>query len=234
MFRAASFGAGVALIANLLDVGIGFGEPDVSVPGSRTATEWFTIFGASAWRGIYLLGALNLVYMLAMLVVYAGIVVAHDAGRRLAPAFVVGIAFTATAIYVSNNSAIPMLVLSARHHAASPDDQPAYVAAAEAVLARGEDFTPGAFGGLALSGLAALLMSIVMLNGQVFSRLIGWIGLAGFSLLLIFTVWATFVPFGYAVAFYGFGLVGGLLALAWFGLVARAFASFASHRGGRQ
>jgi hypothetical protein len=43
---------------------------------------------------------------------------------------------------------------------------------------------------------------------------VAWTGIIGFTFLSIFTVWSTFVPVLYSVAFYFFGMIGGLLALA--------------------
>jgi hypothetical protein len=60
-----------------------------------------------------------------------------------------------------------------------------------------------------------------MLRGGIFGKGTAWIGIVGFTFLSIFTIWAIFIPILYAVAFYGFGMSGGLLALAWFVLVAR-------------
>jgi len=72
------------------------------------------------------------------------------------------------------------------------------------VLAWGEGFTPGTFVGLFLSSLAAIVVSIVMLGGRVFSRINAWAGIAGFSFLTLFTFVATFVQAWYVVARYLF------------------------------
>jgi hypothetical protein len=115
-----------------------------------------------------------------------------------------------------------MSVLSSRYAAAETDTQRAlFAAAGEAVLARGEDFTPGSFTGLIFGGIAAIGMSFIMLRGGIFGKATAWIGIIGFTFLSVFTIWSTFVPVLYLVAFYFFGMVGGLLALAWFILTAR-------------
>ena len=114
-----------------------------------------------------------------------------------------------------------MFVLAGKYAAAGTDAQRAlFAAAGEAVLARGEDFTPGAFIGLICGGIAAIAISCVMLRGGVFGKATAWVGMVGFTFLSVFTIWATFVPVLYAVAYYFFALIGGLLALAWFALVA--------------
>jgi hypothetical protein len=96
-----------------------------------------------------------------------------------------------------------------------------FAAAGEAVLASGEDFTPGSFLGMMFGVIAAIAMSLVMLRGGIFGKGTAWIGIVGFTFLSVFTIWATFIPVLYGIAFFGFGMIGGLLALAWFALVAR-------------
>jgi hypothetical protein len=211
-----------ALAANLLDVGIGFGTTDVVAPGSMAAAGYFALFQRDWFGGLYLLGILNIVYMAALMPVYLALFSAHRRTSGWGAALALIVALMGMAIYVANNAAIPMLALAEKHGAAGTEAERAlYVAAGEAVLARGEDFTPGAFVGMLLSGLAAVVFSLVMLRGGVFGRATAWVGLVGFGFLSIFTLWATFIPVFYTIAFYLFGMLGGLLALAWFGLVAR-------------
>jgi hypothetical protein len=94
------------------------------------------------------------------------------------------------------------------------------VSAGEAVLARGEDFTPGSFIGFFFTEIAGLAISLVMLSGKVFSKSTAYSGIVGFALLSVFTVWATFIPVYYQVAMI-FAMVGGLACLAWYILIAK-------------
>lgn len=220
LYKLAGFFALLAMSANLLDVILGFGETDIIVYGTKTAAEWFLLFQDNWFKGLYTLGILNIVYMLCMIPVYFAIFTVHRCNHFIASIMAMVIFFLAVAIYVSNNAAIPMFVLSGKFIAATTDTQRAlFVAAGESVLARGEDFTPGSFLGLFFSGIAAITISFVMLRGGIFSKANGWIGIIGFSFLTLFTALATFVPALYLVAFYLFGMIGGLLALTWFVLV---------------
>jgi hypothetical protein len=81
-----------------------------------------------------------------------------------------------------------------------------------------------------LQGVAAIAMSMVMLRGEVFSKTTAWIGIVGFTFLSIFTICATFISLLYYIAFYVFGLIGGLFALAWFGLVSLRFFTLAQSK----
>ena len=160
--------------------------------------------------------------MVAMLPVYFALFTAHYEKNALGAALTIVIFITAMSIYISNNAAIPLLVLSNKYAAASTETQRTIlIAASEAVLSRGEDFTAGSFIPLFLSGLAALCISLVMLRGGIFGKINAWIGIVGFTCLSLFTIIATFIPALYQVAFYFLGSMGGLLALSWFALVAR-------------
>jgi hypothetical protein len=213
-----------AMSANLLDVILGFGETEVVIYGTKSATEWFSLFQANWFKGLYTLGILNIVYMSCMIPVYFAVLAAHHHKHFNVSAMAMVVFLLALAIYVSNNAAIPMFVLSVKYASAGGDAQRAlFAAAGQAILARGEDFTPGSFIGLILSGIAAITISIVMLRGGIFGKANGWIGIIGFTFLSVFTILSTFIPSLYLVAFYVFGMIGGLFALTWFVLVARTF-----------
>ena len=224
LYKLAGIASLLAMATNLLDVIFGFGETDVIVNGSMSAIEWFSFFQANWFKGLYTLGLLNIVYMVCMIPVYFAILMAHRRKYLIVSAMATVIFLLALAIYVSNSAAVPMLVLSDRYAAATTDAQRAlYAAAGESILARGEDFTPGSFPGLILSGIAAITISFVMRGGGIFGKANSWIGILGFTFLSLFTVLATFVPSLYFVAFYVFGMIGGILALTWFVLVALRF-----------
>jgi hypothetical protein len=228
LYWVAGVAALVALAANVLDILLGFGEMEIVVNGTKPASEWFALFQANWFKGIYVLGILNIVYMMAMIPVYFALVLAHGRMHRVFAALAMVVAFMGMAIYIANNAAIPMFVLASRYAAAGTDAQRViFAAAGEAVLVRGEDFTPGSFLGLFFTGIAGIAISAVMLRGEVFGRATAWVGIVGFTFLSIFTVWATFIPVLYEVAFYGFGMIGGLLALIWFFLVALRCFKFA-------
>lgn len=221
LYKIAGMGAVVALTANILDVVLGFGSSEVMTYGTRSALDWFALFEDSRFKGLYSLGIFNIVYMIAMIPLYFALVVVHRKKQFLFSLASAILFLVSMSMYISNNAAIPMFELSERYSAATIETQKsALVAAGEAVLATGEDFTPGAFIGLFLSGVAAIMISVVMLKGGIFSSVNAWIGIIGFTSLSLFIVIATFVPLIYYFAFYVFGSLGGLLALAWFTMVA--------------
>jgi len=224
LYLLAGISALIAMAANLLDVVLGFGSTEITAYGTKSALDWFTLFHEDGFNGLYTLGLFNIVYMSAMIPVYFALYVAHRRADGPSAALAMITAFIATAVYISNNAAIPMHALSVKYAAAVSEAQKApLLAAGEAALARGEDFTPGSFIGLILGGIAAVTVSFVMRSGRIFGRMNAWAGIIGFTFLSVFTVLATFVPSLYWIAFYVFGMIGGLLALVWFALVGLKF-----------
>lgn len=222
LYKFGAVAALTAMFANLLDVLVGFGGTEIVSYGSKSAADWFTMYQHNSFSGLYALGILNIVYMVAMLPVYFALLGAHLRQQAIAPALATIIFLIAMSIYISNNAAIPLLVLSNKYALADTDIQKTiFITAGEAVLSRGEDFTAGSFIPLFLSGLAAISISFVMLRGRIFGKTNAWIGIVGFTFLSLFTIFATFVPALYTIAFYVFGSIGGILALVWFALVAR-------------
>ncbi len=230
LYKFAGIAALLAVSATLLDIILGYGETDIVVNGTKSALDWFLLFQADWFRGLYALGILNIVYMVCMLPIYFAILTAHRRNYFIVSAMATVLFLLAVAIYVSNSAAIPMLVLSGKYAVATTDAQRAlFVAAGEAVLVRGEDFTPGSFPGLILNSLAALTLSYAMLRGGIFGRANGWIGIVGFTFLSLFTISATFISALYFFAFYVFGMIGGLLALTWYVLVALTLFKLGQH-----
>lgn len=222
LYRLGGAAALFAMCTNLLDIILGFRGAEAITYGSRSAIQWFAIYQESAFQGLYSLGILNIVYMIAMLPLYFALMVAHRQKQIVQAIMVVILFLLAMSIYLSTNAALPLWVVSTKYALADTQAQKDFfLAAGEAVLARGEDFTPGSFMPLFLSGFAALSISLIMLRGGMFGKATSWIGLVGFTFLSLFTICATFVPALYPLAFYGFASLGGILVLTWFALVAR-------------
>jgi hypothetical protein len=220
LYTLGGWAALVIVLLYLLDIAISFGGGDTR-PGDLSAAEWLALLPANPLLGLRTLGLLNVASVTVGAPLYFALFAVH---RRTRPAFA-GLALlvflVGAAIYVANNPALPMWALSARYAAATADAERSLLAAAgEAILARGEDFTPGGFLGLFLTELAGLGMALVMLGGKVFSRAAGWAGVVGLSLMLVFTIWATFIPAGYPVALI-LATIGGLAVISWYLLTAR-------------
>jgi hypothetical protein len=95
---------------------------------------------------------------------------------------------------------------------------PLLAAAGEAMLARGEHGGLGVFFSFLLPALSALVMSIAMLPGHVFSKANAWVGILGNVLMLIYIVLVTCAPSVKEMAMM-VAMPGGLLLVAWMGML---------------
>ena len=221
LYKLGGVTAMMAVLVYLLDVIITFLPGWAPEPGTLTVTDWFTLLQGNWVLGLRTLGFTN-VFALALAVpMFLALYGAHRQVNRAYAALAMLFWLVGTAIYISNNPAVPMYVLSGKYAAATTDAQrSALVAAGEAMLVRGEDFTPGAFMGFFLTEVASMTISFVMLRGRIFSKAAAYVGILGCAFLTIFTIWSTFVPVLFGVATI-LAISGGLLNLAWFILVAR-------------
>jgi hypothetical protein len=220
LYKIGSVAALIAVAAFLLDIIISLGGKDFN-PATLTAIDWFILFQENWLFGLRALGLINVISLAISLSLYFALYAAH---RHVYPAYaalalilyVVG-----TAIYIANNAAIPMFVLSDKFAAVTTDAQRTLLAAAgEAIIARGADFTPGSFIGFFFTEIAGLAFSFIMLRSRIFSRATAYVGILGFTLLSVFTIWSVFVPVLFDVAML-IAMVGGILSIAWYILIAR-------------
>jgi hypothetical protein len=153
----------------------------------------------------------------------------HQKSNAAYSALALVLVLVGTTIYLANNAAFPMMALSAKYTAATTDAQRTLLAAAgEAILARGEDFTPGAFIGFLLVEIAVFTISFLMLRGRVFSKATAYTGIAGGLLMTIFTIWSTFISVLFEAAMI-LAILGGLCYIAWYILTAHKLFQLGSH-----
>ena len=205
----------VALTAILLDVAIGniTGGNLSALP--QTAIDRFTQFHDHPLIGLYNLDLLNALIQLLMLPGFYALYAAHRHINK-AHAFLALLIFLfGSVILVANNTALPMLELSHKYFATNIESQKVlYAAAGEAMLAQGAHGSPGIFPGFFIPNLANLMMSIVMLKGEVFSKTNGWFGIIGSALMMLYVISVNFVP-GVEKMATAFAMPGGLLLMAW-------------------
>ena len=218
-------GAAAALVSVLLvliDIfmSIGLSQGEVA-PGTRTAIDWYVLLQNHVVYGLRDLGLLNILNSLLGIPLFLTLYMVHRRTGNAYALLAVVLFLFGGAIYIANNPALPLLVLSGKYAAATTDAQRAILAAAgEALLARGADFTLGSLSGFLLLSIAQIVISCVMLRGSIFSSTTGYIGIVGFTCLLIFTIWTTLLPNSFDVAMW-LAMPGGLLAMAWNILVAQ-------------
>ena len=223
--RFSKFAASAALLAVLValaDISLTFFPAGAEPPGTMTAIDWFELFQDNWLFGMRNLGLLPNVLTLCLLIpVFMALYVVHRNTSQGPAGFALILSLLGTAIYLSNNAAFPMLTLSAKYANATTDAQRALLAAAgEAILARGEDFAPGAFLGFLFGEVAIIVISFVMLWGGTFSRTTAYAGILGGICLAVFTIWTTFIPVLFEAAML-VAMIGGLVSIAWYILTAR-------------
>ena len=180
---------------------------------SDLQNNWFT--------GLYRLDLLNMVNALIMIPVYFALFGAHRKNNLPYAALSLILVLIGTTIMVSANTALPMLELGRKYVSSTGEtERVLYAAAGEALIARGRHGGFGTFIGFALSTIASICVSYVMLHGRVFTRRVSYLGLIGHSLLLVYVVLVTFLPGIESMAAI-VAAPGGLMVLAWVIIVGR-------------
>jgi hypothetical protein len=219
IYKIAGMAALIMVLAALVDV------LSTLLPGGYISivsiTDWFALFQRNWLHGLRDLGLLDIIVTTLNIPIFFALYGVHRRVNGPFAAFAAILSFVGTAIFISNNVAFPMLVLSGKYATASTEIQKSMIeAAGQALLARGEHSTAGTFMGYLFTNVAAITMSVVILQSKIFSKLTAWVGILGFSFLLTFNIFAAFVPQIYDTVLI-FAGVGGLLFMATYALIAR-------------
>ncbi|MEW6400413.1 MAG: DUF4386 family protein [Chloroflexota bacterium] len=222
IYRVGGVAALLAILVVLTDIFLTFLPAGAEQPGTLSSVEWFKLFQDNWFFGLRNLGLLpNIITLILLIPLFLALYAVHQQVNRPYAALAFIVLLVGTAIYLSNNAALPMWALSAKYADATSEAQRTlFAAAGEAILARGEDFTPGAFTGFLFTEIATFIMSFVMLRGGIFSKATAYTGILGGLLLTIFTIWSTFIPVLFEVAMI-LAMIGGLSNIAWNILTAR-------------
>jgi hypothetical protein len=222
LYRMAGATALLAILVVLTDISLTFLPGGAEQPGTMTAVDWFALFRDNWFLGLRNLGLLpNILTLCLMIPVFLALYAVHRHIDQPYAALALILSLLGTAIYLSNNAAFPMWALSAKYAAAGTEAQRNLLAAAgEAILVRGEDFTPGSFTGFLFAEAATFVISFVMLRGGIFSRGTAYAGILGGGFLTVFTIWSTFIPVFFEAALI-VAMIGGLASIVWYVLTAR-------------
>lgn len=211
----------LAIMGTLLDITLTF-LPDWGVSTvPETAIDLFNQLQYNWLLGLRNLDLLNAIISILMIPMFCALYVVHQGVNKNYATLAIILFIIGTTIFIGNNTALPMLELSSKYAAATTETQKTIiVAAGEAMLARGEHGSPGAFMGFALSTIASISFAFVMLKGKIFSKATAYVEILGFVLLLIYTVFVTFVSNSNNLIMI-LAMPGGLLAMGWNIMVAR-------------
>jgi len=204
----------LSLIAVVADIVIGSSMGGNLSALPQTAIERFGQFQQNTWLGLYNLDLLNTVNQLISIPVYFALYAALRKTNKPYALLALIVFLIGTTIFVTNNTALPMLELSRKYALAIEPQKTLLAAAGEAMLARGEHGSFGVFFSFFLPTLSALIFSFVMLQGKVFSKANSYVGILGNALMVIYIVLVTFAPAVKDMAM-AFAMPGGLLLVAW-------------------
>jgi hypothetical protein len=205
----------IALAGILLDVIIGNITSGNLSALPQTAIERLSQLHSHPLTGLYNLDLLNVFNQIILLPSYFGLYAIHRKSSKGYAELSFIIFLAGTIVFVTNNTALPMLELSNKYFAATSETQKTLLAAAgEAMLARGAHGSLGVFIGFILPTLAGVMISVVMLKGKIFSEATSSLGIAGNSLMLVYIILVTFVPAARDRATL-IAMPGGLMVMAW-------------------
>jgi hypothetical protein len=205
----------IALLGIVLDVIVGYSTGGNLSALPQTAVDRFTQFQANPLLGLYNLDLLNIVNQMFLIPAYFALYAAHRRANNAISLLALIIFLVGTTVFVTTNTALPMLELSKKYAIATVESQKTLLAAAgEAMLARGTHGSPGVLIGFLLPNIAGLVMSFSMLSGKVFSKATSIVGIVGSALILLYIVLVTFAPNVQNMAT-AVSMPGGLLLMAW-------------------
>jgi hypothetical protein len=173
-------GAAVAMLVLVLVAVGGF----LVAPTPSSASEAFAVFQRSKLFGLV---ALDLIYMVEIVLAGLLITVLCVVLRRVSPSAIVIVMFlnvVATAVYFASNPAFEMLALSRQYAAATEAHRGVVLAVGEGMIASYKEGTAYNVS-YVLAGAAGLLLALVMLRSEVFARATAYLGVVMGVLALI-------------------------------------------------
>jgi hypothetical protein len=215
---------GAAAISGVL---VGIAEIAIQfLPGGNaaqeTVLEWFQLFQQNPFMGLRNLGLLNIFLNILAIFTYLALYGAH---RKTSYQPLAGLAalisFLGIGVFFATNRSFAMWELSRQYATAASDLQQAtFLAAGQAMLSVGTSHSPGTFFAFFFAESAGMLISYVMLRGQVFSKVAAYAGILGFAFLLVYEFISAFVP-NLSDSVILLTIVCGLSSMVWYILIAR-------------
>jgi hypothetical protein len=221
IYRLGGWSALGAVLVGILEIAITF-LPGGNVP-YETVLDWLNLFQDNWFMGLRNLGLLNIFLNTFGIFTFFALFAAHRKVNQPFATLAILIAFLGIGVFYATNRAFPMLDLSNQYAIATTEAQRATLeAAGQTMLSVGQSHTPGTFLGFFLLELAGILMSIVMLRGGRFGNVSAYAGICGFSILLVFEFFSSFVS-GLNTVTMLLAMFGGILSMLWYILIAGKF-----------
>jgi hypothetical protein len=170
-------------------------------PTPNTVSDWFTLLESNRLLGLAYLNIFDLANYILVALMFLALYAALKHASKSAMTMATAVGFLGIATYFASNMALSMLSLSGQYAAtASADQRAMLLAAGQAMLAlnrfSGPESYPasGGFMSLLLIATAGMMISIVMLRSNIFSRFTAWVGILASGLDLAYCVAFIFIP----------------------------------------
>jgi hypothetical protein len=183
-----------------------------------TITGWFDLFNRNWFMGMRNLGLINIIATTLMIPVFFSIFGLHRKENSAFAGLSLIIFIAGYAIFMADNTSFPMLELSRKYAIADLESKRILLAAGESLLAKGSSHTPGTFPGFFLAEAAGILFCIIMLQGKVFSKATGIVGIIAFGFMFLFEVSSSFIHALYDISIV-FAMMGGILTFVWYVMI---------------
>jgi len=171
----------------------GFGIFDVPPKEPVTALEWFTLFQGNKFVGLVLLGLFDLVNYALVGLIFLALYAALRKSNKSAMGLAIILSMVGISVYFASNQALSFLYLSQQYAAVTSDAQRSiYLAAGEALLAN--EHGTGMYISLFLVLLAGLIISIIMLQSDIFNNVTAWTGILANIFGLAYFIALVFAP----------------------------------------
>jgi len=167
----------------------GFGIFDIPSTVPTTALEWFTLLEKNKLVGLILLGIVDLINYVLVGLIFLAVYGALRKVNNVAMGLAIILSMISISVFFASNQAIGFLNLNEQFQAATSDGQRSlYLAAGEALSANIQG--TGWYVSLLLIYLAGIIISLVMLQSNIFNKTTAWTGILAnsFGLLLFPTL----------------------------------------------
>ena len=156
----------------------------VAYPPPGTAIEYFTLFQKNWFLGLLSLDLLYILNSVLLSIIYLALYLALKRASESLMAIALVLGLVGIAAYFPSNTAFEMLSLSNQYAAATTDAQRTiFLAAGQAMLAI---YTGTAFNVYyVMNAIALLIISVVMLRSNIFSRVTAYVGLLAGVLMIV-------------------------------------------------
>jgi len=215
LYKTGAVAALIVVLGTVLDIIIGtsLGGDITAIP--QNAADRFALFQSNIWLSLYYLDFLNLITLIISIPAIFALYWAMKSHRPALTTLGMIVFIIGVTLFISNNSALPMLQLSYKYSHTTDQLQQFFLSGmGDFLIAKGSHGSVGVFFGFAFVLTAELIISIAMLSGEVFGKWTGITGVIGAALMLVYITMVTFIPEVGTVAMIA-SMPGGLLLMVW-------------------